>query len=116
MGNSNSGIVCCAGPPDGLVNIKEDEPFKKTYERPATAKTSVSSSKKGVRAGYSFSSISSKSSRNSDEDQENNYPPPEMRNDAAEWCHSLSDEIRVSGSSYDEAKTEALNDYYSEPR
>ena len=93
-----------------------------------------------IQEGYSFSSISSKSSSaNSSrtgvqgqqqlekEQRKNNtifisnrrhhlhhhHEMDEMRNDACECCNSMSDEIRANVSSYDETTTAALNSYYS---
>jgi hypothetical protein len=113
MGNNNSNLVCCIGPTDGLINKECDNYKGESSNTHYTTKTSVSSSKKEpVREGYSFSSISSKSSSCCNDDHQDD----EMRNDAAEWCHSYSQEIRVAESSYDEAATEAVNHYHGHSR
>lgn len=118
MGNSSSnGIVCCVGPT--YTVFKDENLGKKPGSAGATEKTSISSSmKEPVQEGFSFSSISSKSSNDSNSKGKENRPftPDEMRNDDTEWCHSISDEIRVAESSYDEATTEAVNYYYGDSR
>ena len=100
-----------------MHGIHKDEKVVTGKCSAATAKTSITSSKKeSVQQGYSFSSISSKSSNNSNGEKHNYYPPDEMRNDYAEWCDSFHEEIRVAESSYDEATTEAVNYYYGDSR
>ncbi len=130
MGNLHGSLgVCCAATPEHILLNDNDNNGEKMIDKSgrtqSTAKMSVSSSQEDstpVREGFSFSSISSKSSGNGsgsgncDSRQESSYPPPEMRNDAAEWYHSISDEIRVAESSYDEATTEAVNLYYGDSR
>ena len=113
MGNSNS-VVCCVTPGQRL-DISDEVPFK-MGQTERTADTSILTSAKKREDGYSLSSISSKSSKSSNQDnQEHEHPIPEMRNDA-DWHNSLSEEIRVAESSYDEATTEALDEYYGETR
>mmetsp|Transcript_4588 Transcript_4588/g.5972 ORF Transcript_4588/g.5972 Transcript_4588/m.5972 type:complete len:138 (-) Transcript_4588:237-650(-) len=119
MGNSNSGFAgCCIS--SQSINLKNENDGDLQYIGKKTGNASLaktmSTSKQEVPEGYSFSSISSKSS-NSNVEQVKIYEPEQvdMRNDA-EWCHSISDEIRVAESSYDEATTEAVNNYYCESR
>ena len=113
MGNSNSGLVCCHAFKYDEQTYDEKEKCGNTSR---TTDTSISSSKKEpVQQGYSFSSISSKSSSCCNEEEEH-FQPAEMRNDAAEWCNSACDEIRVAHSSYDEETTEAVNNYYCDSR
>ena len=116
MGNNNSGIVCCVAPAHD--EIHEGDKFVMGKSSASTAKTSIGSSKKeeSVQRGYSFSSISSKSSTNSNEPKDTYYQPDEMRNDDPEWPDPYHDEIRVAVSSYDEARTEAVNYYYGDSR
>ena len=115
MGNNNS--VCCA-PGLGIKNVDEQEMPFKIGQTERTDNTSLSATNKGggeEMAYSSFSSISTNSSKNSnpytDKQTKDQCPIPEMRNDA-DWYNSLSDEIRVAVSSYDEATTEAVNQYY----
>ena len=116
MGNSNSGIVCCVAPTNDA--ILQDGKLVIGKSSASTAKTSIASSKKeqSVQRGYSFSSISSKSSTNSNVQKDTYYPPDEMRNDDPEWYTSYTNEIRVAESNYDEARTEAANYYYGDSR
>jgi len=113
----NSGLgVCCT--PHVLPAENDGKLIEKSGRTQSTAKTSDNSSEGSplpVREGFSFSSISSKSSSDCKQTEESTYPPPEMRNDS-EWCQSMSDELRVAESSYDEATTEAVNVYYGDPR
>jgi len=80
-----------------------------------------SSSKEGLKTdmsaadindvAFSFSSISTKSS--SSEPPQDLNAPVDMRNDEAQTCNSMNDELRAAESSYDEAATEAVNLHYS---
>ena len=114
MGNSNS-VVCCVTPGQRL-DVGDEVPFKMGQtERTADASILTNSVKKREDEN-SLYSISSKSSKSSNQDNyEHQHPIPEMRNDS-NWHNSLSDETRVAESSFDEATTEALNEYYGETR
>lgn len=112
MGNSNS-VVCCVSPSREIYEQCDD-----TYQVGQSERSSVTPTMKKVREdeGYSFSSLSDASSRNKRVDKEQECAMEEMRNDAGDWHKSLSDEIRVAVSSYDEATTEAVNQYYGDSR
>jgi len=122
MGNSGSS-VCCMSPDEMFSNAKQSKENRKDLRQLNIEKErlkeeiTLNSLDNGpsrqtlkVDDKFSFSSISSKSSGDAAQHLDS-IAPIDMRDESQAYA-SLSDELRVAGSSYDEAATEAVNSYY----
>lgn len=123
MGNSGSS-VCCMSPDEMFSNAKQKTDNRKDRQRQLSIEkerlkeeitlncldNGTSKQTMKVDDKFSFSSISSKSSGDTAQHLDS-IAPIDMRDESQAYA-SLSDELRVAGSSYDEAATEAVNSYY----
>ncbi len=116
--------VCCMSPEDDCFASDENTIVCVDTEKDTRKITTQGPLLVYDKRNFSFSSLVADSSKGSAQSGDVERPrckegeervsilQVEMRNDA-EYCPTMSDELRAIGSSYDETTSEALSAYYS---